>query len=264
MTLNLALAWAGLSLYASSVAVPEEQPKTIDPQWAVKVISSYLRLTGPLGIWFASAPKINGRAQMVHELIEDAGFEIPNGVKFASEQFDSLARAALEHYRHYENAEALRASRQEVDAPSSLFLHPRVLHPQTDELFRDGHYADLVRYAARSVNHQLQRRVTRRDISDAKLVGESFSLKPPEPSQPRLRLMRNDGSDTYRSLHEGAAAFGRGCYMAIRNVLVHEHGPRAEPSRDKALEYLAAFSILATWIEESSVVRYRSTRADDR
>jgi hypothetical protein len=30
--------------------------------------------------------------------------------------------------------------------------------------------------------------------------------------------MADDGSDTYKSLHDGAAAFGRGCFMAIRNA----------------------------------------------
>jgi uncharacterized protein (TIGR02391 family) len=119
--------------------------------------------------------------------------------------------------------------------------------------WRNGHFGDAVRAAARSVNAQLQARVGRRDESEAKLVGECFSMKPPSEGQPRLRLMAADGSDTYRSLHDGAAAFGRGCFMAIRNVLNHEAGPAADPPEQEALEYLAAFSVLARWIERADV-----------
>lgn len=121
--------------------------------------------------------------------------------------------------------------------------------------WRNEHFGDAVRAAARTVNAQLQMRVGRRDQSDAKLVGESFSLKPPIEGQPRLRLMEEDGSDTYRSLHEGAASFGRGCFMAIRNVLNHEYGPVADPPQQEALEYLAALSVLARWIERADVQR---------
>jgi hypothetical protein len=120
--------------------------------------------------------------------------------------------------------------------------------------WRNGHFGDAVRAVARSVNAQLQTKVDRRDESDAKLVGECFSLKPPTSTQPRLRLMGDDGSDTYASLHEGAAAFGRGCFMAIRNVLAHEYGDAAEPPELEALEYLAAFSVLARWVDEAIVV----------
>jgi putative copper export protein len=67
--------------------------------------------------------------------------------------------------------------------------------------------------------------------------------------------MADDGSETFRSLHDGAAAFGRGCFLAIRNVLSHEYGEAAEPPEQQALEYLAAFSVLARWISDASVER---------
>jgi hypothetical protein len=85
------------------------------------------------------------------------------------------------------------------------------------------------------------------------LLGESFSRKPAEPGQPRLRLMEDDGSSTYTSLHEGVAAFGRGCFMALRNPNSHEHDDEELPE-DRALEQLAAWSILARWIDDAQVV----------
>lgn len=122
-------------------------------------------------------------------------------------------------------------------------------------LWANGHFGEAVNAAARSVNAKLQTKVSRRDISEAKLVNECFSLDPPRPGAPRLRLMPNDGSDTYKNLHGGALAFGQGCFRAIRNVLSHEYGPMGEPPEAEALHYLAAFSILARWIDQAIVER---------
>ena len=41
--------------------------------------------------------------------------------------------------------------------------------------------------------------------------------------------------------------------MRIRDLLAHEHGPQAEPSENEALHYLAAFSILARWIDRATL-----------
>jgi uncharacterized protein (TIGR02391 family) len=120
-------------------------------------------------------------------------------------------------------------------------------------LWRNGHFGEAVHAAAKAVNAALQTKVGRRDISDSKLVSECFSLDPPKAGTPRLRLMRNDGSETYKSLHEGALSFGRGCFLGIRNVLAHEFGGKAEPPESLALEYLAAFSLLANWVEQAEV-----------
>jgi hypothetical protein len=122
-------------------------------------------------------------------------------------------------------------------------------------LWRNKHFGEAVTAAARSVNAALQAKVGRKDASESKLVSECFSLDPPKPGVPRLRLMPDDGSDTYKNLHAGALAFGQGCFKAIRNVLAHEYGPLAEPPEDEALHYLAAFSVLARWIDQASVER---------
>lgn len=138
-------------------------------------------------------------------------------------------------------------------SPTGPTLAASALHPDVwqaaQSQWRHDHFGDAVRAASRSVNAALQNKVGRRDVSEAPLVRESFSLDPPKPGSPRLRLMENDGSDTYRNLHLGAIAFGSGCFTAIRNVLSHAYGEAAEPPEQLALEYLAAFSILARWID---------------
>jgi uncharacterized protein (TIGR02391 family) len=139
-------------------------------------------------------------------------------------------------------------------ALSAGTMHPDVWDA-SKSLWRTGHFGEAVSAAAKSVNAALQTKVGRRDASDAKLVAECFSLDAPKPGVPRLRLMKDDGSDTYKSMHEGTLAFGRGCFMGIRNVLAHEYGPPADPPEDEALHYLAAFSTLARWIAQATVER---------
>ncbi len=164
-----------------------------------------------------------------------------------------LAQRAVGLVRdHHELAE-------ELGPPPGPQLAADALHPDVwdsaQSLYRNGHYREVVAAAARGVNARLQTKVGRRDEGETRLVGECFSLKPPEPNKPRLRLSDDNGSDTFRSVHEGAAAFGRGCFLAIRNVLAHEHGERAEPAQQQALEYLASFSVLARWIDAALVLR---------
>lgn len=69
--------------------------------------------------------------------------------------------------------------------------------------------------------------------------------------KPRLRLTPNGGSDTFKSRHEGAASFARGLYSAIRNPIAHEVDE--ELDENEALEQLAAFSILARWVDAAAV-----------
>jgi hypothetical protein len=97
----------------------------------------------------------------------------------------------------------------------------------------------------------LQERLGRRDVSNKALVEQAFSLKPPERDQPRLRVRDDDGSEGYMSAQVGALQFGTGCFMALRNPAAHENEELAE---QEALEQLAAFSILARWIERTKLI----------
>jgi hypothetical protein len=50
-------------------------------------------------------------------------------------------------------------------------------------------------------------------------------------------------------------AFGQGCYLALRNPLSHEADRLEELPENEALEQLAAFSLLARWIERSFIMK---------
>jgi Protein of unknown function (Hypoth_ymh) len=67
-----------------------------------------------------------------------------------------------------------------------------------------------------------------------------------------LRLPGDSAKDqTVKSRNNALRAFAEGCFAGIRNPASHEHGD--DLSEQKALEYLAALSILARWIDECEV-----------
>ncbi|MDF4251223.1 TIGR02391 family protein [Streptomyces sp. WMMB303] len=141
------------------------------------------------------------------------------------------------------------------DAPT---LSAGTMHPWAWEgaraLWRSGHFREAVTAAARKVNAETQNKVGRRDVSETALFRNVFTKDAPKPGQPRLRLMADDGSDTFQSVHRGAAAFAEGCYAGIRNPNSHEDGLPELPEHE-ALEQLAAFSVLARWVEQAQVSR---------
>jgi hypothetical protein len=63
--------------------------------------------------------------------------------------------------------------------------------------------------------------------------------------------MENDGSKTYENLHRGARAFADGLYTAIRNPGMHTPPPSDGGEEQFALEQLAAYSLLARWVDQA-------------
>ena len=56
---------------------------------------------------------------------------------------------------------------------------------------------------------------------------------------------------TWRSRQNGGNQLGAGCFEGIRNLAAHEH--ELDLPEQVALEQLAAFSLLARWIDECDV-----------
>lgn len=124
------------------------------------------------------------------------------------------------------------------DAPQ---LSAAVLHPWAWDgarsLWQSGHFREAVTAAARKVNAETQNKAGRRDVSETKLFQSVFSAEAPKPGQPRLRMMVEDGSDTFKSIHRGLSAFAEGCFAAIRNPNSHEDALPELPEHE-ALEQL--------------------------
>lgn len=107
--------------------------------------------------------------------------------------------------------------------------------------------------AAIRINAETQAKLGRMDISETDLFNQAFSMSDPKADSPRLRLAADDGSKTHESLHRGARAFAEGLYAAIRNPGMHTPEQRGGGQEQLALEHLAAFSLLARWVDQASV-----------
>lgn len=138
------------------------------------------------------------------------------------------------------------------DAPeiSATNLHPWIWSGARS-LWQSGHYVQAVRDAVTKLNAETQNKVGRRDVSETDLFKQSFSLDEAKPGKARLRRMPPEDSDTYRSVQRGAMTFAEGMFAGIRNPRSHEADQ--ELSEQVALEYLAALSVLARWVDESTV-----------
>lgn len=118
-------------------------------------------------------------------------------------------------------------------------------------LWQSGHFREAVAAASRKINAETQNKVKRKDVSEIDLFNQCWSLKLPEEGKPRLRVMTDDGSKTYTSIHRGIMSFAERCYAAMRNPASHLDGLDELPE-SQALEQLAAFSTLARWVDEST------------
>ena len=152
---------------------------------------------------------------------------------------------------HELGAEARK--RMRPDSPDLVAdqFHPWVWEAAAPLWFA-GSRQEAVHAAARTVNARLQQKLGRRDVSDASLCREAFGLSEPSSGHPRLRFPGDDRTSlTWRSRQNGGMQLGAGCFEGIRNAAAHEDG--LVLTEQVALEQLAAFSLLARWIEECEV-----------
>ena len=157
-------------------------------------------------------------------------------------------------------ASALRAMIEDVDVavsepdlvpPSVAGLHPWVRDPAA-RLWHDGYRRQAVQAAATSIEGWLKNKLGIFDANAATLVN-AFGSGDPTPRLPRLRFpdVGPADSDSWKNAHDGAASFGRGCVMRIRNLYTHE----GEVDEQEDLEALCSLSLLARWIDQADVVR---------
>jgi hypothetical protein len=235
-------------------------------EWAIGKLKAFLEVASityvpdapnTVGFWSykLDRPKaeVQAAAQIVEQILDRVlpGWRTADWPKGARQPYWREREAALRSIAQLEAEqeliENLGSGAPQLDAAT---LHPWVWG-SVQGLWSSGHFREAVGVAGKAINAQAQAKLGRRDLSEAKLLGDAFSTKPPESGHPRLRLGVDDGSDTFRSRHEGAASFARGVYSAIRNPIAHEIDQELE--ENEALEQLAAFSILARWIDQAEV-----------
>lgn len=138
------------------------------------------------------------------------------------------------------------------DAPN---ISAGQLHPWgwsgARSLWQSGHCRSAVEDAAKEVNAETQNKGGRRDVSETNLFKHAFSLDAPTPGRSRLRRRKPDGADTYKSVRRGTWALAEGIYAGIRNPFNHENPEDID--EQTGLEYLAALSVLARWVDDAEV-----------
>lgn len=230
----------------------------INHEWAIEKLESFIRTASVshdgAGGWRRSAPlpAVQAEAQVVEHILDRVlpawrTADWPKRPYSFWRESEAATRAIAQLQAEQELAENLGTNAPQLDAST---LHPWVWG-SVQGLWGSGHYRQAVGMAAVAVNAQAQAKIGRKDLSEWKLLNNAFGLKDPEPGEPRLRLAPKEDSDTWRSRHDGAAAFARGAYAGIRNPIAHEAGDELE--ENEALEQLAAFSILARWIDTATV-----------
>ncbi|SHN89072.1 Protein of unknown function (Hypoth_ymh) [Geodermatophilus obscurus] len=137
------------------------------------------------------------------------------------------------------------------DAPT---INAARLHPWAWDgarsMWASRHHRQAVVDGLKKVNAEAQNKTGRHDLSETNLFKQVFSLEDAKPETPRL--MADVGSDTFKSLHRGAMALAEGLFAGIRNVVSHTSA-ETDADEQRALEQLAAVSVLARWVDDARV-----------
>lgn len=232
-----------------------------DPDWVVKQLKTFLKSSestsfGPSSWAYkqgTSEATVTGMAQIVEQIIWTV---LPDWEFEESSQFEEPWRShrvgamrAITQIQFQDTLDKkLGNPSPKLDAES---LHPWVWE-SAQVAWSAGSFGDAVRAAARAINAKARQKLGRKNAGEWKLLQNAFSIKPPAVGEPRFRLMSDETDETFVSLHTGAGALAQGLFMAVRNPANHEDGD--EPPEQLALEQLAAFSILARFIDEAVVV----------
>lgn len=237
----------------------------VDTEWALAELRTFIDLTrllqpssrggvvymGDFATPVGRGVEIIASAQVVEKILDrvlpEWRTDVPDDGKQRWTQHRQAAlRAVAEIDRQAEVAEKLGDDAPTISAGA---LHPWVWE-SARSLWQSGHFREAVRAASVKVNAEMQNRVGRRNISETDLFKQALSDDAPVPGKARLRPAGDDDGKTAKSVRRGVAAFAEGCYAAIRNPASHEEG---EVSEQVALEQLAAFSVLARWVDAATV-----------
>lgn len=237
----------------------------INAEWALEQLNDFIEATTvtyvpspPSSVGFhryktdASEDDIVKLAQVVEQILDRVIPGWRSTIKKKDRQKWSIHyEASVRARESLIRADEIRKNLGE-DTPelSAAKLHPWVWDGASS-LWQSGHYREAVEGAIRKLNAETQNKLGRRDVSETDLFKQAYSEQAPAPGKPRLHRMKNDGSKSFESVQRGARSFAEGVFAGIRNPLAHE-ADQEMPER-QALEYLAALSVLARWVDESTV-----------
>ncbi|MGY1855399.1 TIGR02391 family protein [Modestobacter sp. SYSU DS0290] len=227
-----------------------------DPEFARERLTSYLALWDEYKDYEAERD-----LQTIGEDIISAQPTVMTLLHALGEQVSRIGLedwAQREHRRAVLRALGILADQGKLEralAPRGPELRAAGLHPWVWEAaapyWPGGHYRSAVATAAGSVSLRVQSKLDRWDVADDALMTESLSPSPAAPGRPRLRLPITPGRPFEEALQSGALAFARGVYALLRNPATHN--VTEEWGEQRALESLAALSLLARVLDDASI-----------
>lgn len=233
----------------------------MNTEWAISELDKFVHLTDRVAYDSpniigsrsrGSDVEIAGQAQIVEKILARVvpawRSEVPAHKGQNWKQLrEAATRAKAELVREKEIQENLG---ENAPGLSAADLHSWIWSG-AKSLWQSGHYREAVEGAIKKLNAETQNKVGRRDVSETDLFKQAFSMDAPKSGKSRLRRLEDDGGDTYKSVQRGAMTFAEGVFAGIRNPLSHEADQ--ELSEQEALEYLAALSVLARWVDAAQV-----------
>ncbi|MFI9558914.1 TIGR02391 family protein [Nonomuraea endophytica] len=135
---------------------------------------------------------------------------------------------------------------------SANSLHPWVWDAARPH-WESGNYRAALHAAATNVNSRLRKKLGRHDVSEGKAIQQAFSIEDAVVDRPRLRLASKEDPDNFKSVQVGTINFGCGLFSAVRNPVAHLADDDHDVDEQEALESLAAFSLLARWIDRATL-----------
>lgn len=238
----------------------------MDVEWALSELRAFIRLTelrqptsgggvvfmGDFATPISAESVIIAAAQVVEKILDRVlpGWrsDVPDdGKQRWTRHRQAAIRAVTELERQAEVAEKLGDNAPVVSAGA---FHPWVWEAARS-LWQSYHFREAVRAASVKINAEVQDKLGRRDTSETDLFKQAFSDDAPQPGRARLRPLGDDGGRTAMSVRRGVAALAEGCFAALRNP--GSHDAMDELDEQVALEQLAAFSVLARLVDESTV-----------
>lgn len=155
---------------------------------------------------------------------------------------------ARENLRHQEEiCQNLGGDALELSAAK---LHPWIWQGASS-LWQYGYFRDAVEGAFRKLNVETQNKLGRRDVSETNLLSQAFSEQPRAAKKPRLHHMSDAGNKIFKSIKRDARMFAEGVFTGFCNPVAEEG--EQEMLEQQAPEYLAALSVQARWVGESTL-----------
>lgn len=242
----------------------------MNDEWAIKELQEFIgasekvRVTkvGKSGQYnryetLESDDALLARVQVIEQIFDRVFLSWRSAEFYRNEKWVFYRNTAIRTLAELERREELRQNLGDHAPELSASDFHSWVWEGASSLWQSHHFAQAVDGAVKKLNAETQNKLGRRDVSEEDLFKQAFSLEAAQLGKARLRRMPPNDSKTYKNVQRGAMAFAEGIFAGIRNPLAHE--AEHDLTEQQALEYLAALSVLARWVDDAIVETVEDT-----